>query len=43
MSQAPDTMRALRYDGNAPRLSTIPRPQPERGEALVRARLGQPA
>ncbi|MHC4428534.1 MAG: alcohol dehydrogenase catalytic domain-containing protein [Planctomycetota bacterium] len=35
--QAAPVMRALRYDGNAPRLETsCPRPQPERGEALVR-------
>ncbi len=38
MSQPPDTMRALRHDGNAPKLATIPRPQPQRGEALVRVR-----
>jgi threonine dehydrogenase-like Zn-dependent dehydrogenase len=32
-------MRALRFDGKAPRLATNhPRPQPERGEALIRAR-----
>jgi threonine dehydrogenase-like Zn-dependent dehydrogenase len=31
-------MRALRFDGTAPKLSTVPRPRPERGEALVRVR-----